>query len=284
MTRAILTCFHKYTNFGDEFYQPILDFYLSQMKKYEKEYDHIYLLDSTWKIEQSLPEKVTVIKVDPSLRYYDAFKYVLPLIKESTLLTMDNDMVVYKPHMISDAFAFLDEGFSVVSIYDTIGKTFPEMGGKSKVCPYWFCTRKDLLMRYRDVDWSPDGMPEYETFGKLTEAMIKNRVYMYEWPEDKNSIYITGEKDGEKCENTGTYHIRSGSVPAYLLATKEYGNPTTYWDYITKQPKREYIRQCFWYKVMGGDPTKIIRDAGISSKDFDDYVIRAKKYHGLQNY
>lgn len=281
MSKAILTCFHKYTPFGSEFYEPILDFYLSNMNKYEKEFNKIYLLDSTWNIDRPLPGNVEVIRVDPSLRYYDAYRTVLPQIKESEVLLMDNDMVVYKPKMIEDAFAFLDEGFSVVSIYDTIGKTFPEMGGKSKVCPYWFCTRKDLLMRYRDVDWSPDGMPEYETFGKLTEAMIKDRVYMYEWPETKQSIYITGEKDDDKCEDTGTYHIRSGSVPAYLLATKHYGDKKTYWSYIKDQPTREYLRQCAWYQYMGGDPIEIVSDAGVEPELWLDYMKKFPRYHNL---
>lgn len=282
MTRAILSCWHKYTPFGGEFYEPILDFYLKQMKKWEKEYEKIYLLDSTWNIDQRhISEKVTIIKVDSSLRYYDAYKWFLPQVEEAAILLMDNDMVVYKEKMIEDAFEFLREGYSVVSIYDTIGKTFEKMGGKSKVCPYWFCTRKELLMRYRHIDWSPDKMPEYETFGQLTEAMIKDRVYMYEWEEDKNSIYYDGTSDEKK--DLGYYHIRSGSVPAYLLATKKYGDKDTYWKYINEQPKREYLRQAFWYKAMGGDPSEIVIDAGVSLQDFDDYVIKAKKYHGLQD-
>lgn len=290
MTKAILVPFHMYTPFGKEFYNPLLNFFLANIGKYEKEYDHLYILDSNWNIDTLPTEqeydierpKVTVIKVDSSLRYYDAYKAVLPDIKETLILLMDNDMVVYKPHMITDAFAFLDEGYSVVSIYDTIGKTFPQMGGKSKVCPYWFCTRKELLMRYRDVDWSPDGMPEYETFGKLTEAMIQDHVYMYEWPEDKNSIYLDGRKDGEKSELTGTYHIRSGSVPAYLLATKKYGNMDTYVEYLQNQPSQEYHRQMAWYQYMGGDPTPILEDTKVSPDDWSNYMKKFIKYHGLQ--
>lgn len=281
MTKAIIVAFHKYTPFGGGYYEPILDFYLSQMKRWEKEYDKIYLLDSTWNISPGkVTDKITIVKVDPSLRYYDAYKEVLPQITESALLLMDNDMIVYKPQMIGDVFAFLDEGYSVVSIYDTIGKTFEKMGGKSKVCPYWFCTRKDLLMRYRHVDWSPDKMPEYETFGQLTEAMIKDRVYMYEWMEDKNSIYYDGTSD-EK-QDLGYYHIRSGSVPAYLLATKKYGNPDTYWKYINEQPKREYLRQCAWYDYMGGNPSEILRDAGVDFETWEKYLKRFTKFHGLE--
>lgn len=287
MTKAIVTAFHKYTPFGGEYYEPMLDFYLQQMRKWVKEYDKIYLVDSNWDIDLFGKYKawnittqdwnVEVIKVDPSLRYYDAYKKVLPDIKETAVLFMDNDMVIYKPKMIEDAFEFLREGYQVVSILDTIGKTFPEIGYKSKVCPYWLCTRKELLMNYLKVDWSPDKMPDYETMGQLTEAFIIDRVKIYEWEEDKNSIYYDGTKDEKK--NLGYYHIRSGSVPAYLLATKKYGNQETYWNYINGQPKIEYLRQCAWYEYMGGDATEIIIDAGV--ENWNDYMSKFIKFHGL---
>lgn len=285
MTRALLTCWHKYQPFGGEYYQPMFDFYLSQMKKWENEYDKIYFIDSTWNFTDDDYEKMKlvkggIIKVDPSLRYYDAYKEVLPQIKEETLLLMDNDMIVYRSQMIEDAFEFLREGYSVVSIYDTIGKTFPELGGKSKVCPYWFCTRKEMLMKYRNIDWSPDKMPDYETFGQLTEAMVQDKVYMYEWEEDKNSIYYDGTSDERK--NLGYYHIRSGSVPAYLLATKRYGNRDTYWKYINEQPRREYLRQCAWYEIMNGDPSEIVADSDVAKDTWEQYIAKFKVFHGLE--
>ena len=51
MTKAIVTAFHKYTPFGTEYYQPILDFYLKTMKKYKDEYDKVYFVDSNWDID-----------------------------------------------------------------------------------------------------------------------------------------------------------------------------------------------------------------------------------------
>jgi hypothetical protein len=287
MTRAIVVPFHKYTPFGDSYYEPLFDFYLSQLKKFEKEYDKVYFLDSTWNFTDDDYERMKlvkggIIKVDPSLRYYDAYKSVLPMIKETAVLFTDNDFIIYKPKMIEDAFAFLDDGYQVVSIYDTIGTMKVDLpDGKNKFCPYWFCTRKEFLMKYLDVDWGPDAMPYTETFGLLTEAMLKDKLKPYEYEEDKNSIYYDGAKDEKK--NLGYYHIRSGSVPAYLLATKKYGNFDTYWKYINEQPKREYLRQSFWYNVMGGDPSQIVIDSGVSLDEWDQYVIKAKKFHGLSD-
>jgi len=43
MTRAIVVAFHKYTPFGGEFYEPILDFFLQQMKKYKDEFRQIVI-------------------------------------------------------------------------------------------------------------------------------------------------------------------------------------------------------------------------------------------------
>ena len=112
MTRAIICAMHKYTPFGSKFYEPILSFFLGQMQKYKDEYDTLYLIDSTWDISPAthhLPPNVIVIKVNPSLRYYDAYKEVLPQIKEDLVLLVDNDMVVYKEGIIKKAFDLLEE-------------------------------------------------------------------------------------------------------------------------------------------------------------------------------
>lgn len=257
--------FHKYTPFGDEFYSPILDFQLKTLKKYENEFDRICFVDSTWnidleKVQEYFPiNKFTIFKVNPSKRYYDAYKEVLPQVQEDLVLFMDNDMVVYREKCIEDTFAFLTEGYNIVSIYDTIGTMKVKLpDGKNKFCPYWFATRKDTLMKYLGVDWSPDSMPYTETFGLLTEAMLQDRLKPYEWPEDKGDVDFT---DGIKTElDTGTYHIRSGSTPAYLLATKKYGNKKTYWDYLKYQPTSELLRHCDWYDYMGGNSSEIRKD------------------------
>ena len=80
--------------------------------------------------------------------------------------------------------------YDVVSIYDSCGtyKT-DKLNGKNKFCLYWFASRKELLMKYLDVEWGPN-MPEYETLGKLTEVMLKDGIRPYEWEEDKSSLYF----------------------------------------------------------------------------------------------
>src|SRR5882724_8912056 len=110
MTRAICVAFHKYTPFGDEFYEPLLDFFLQQIKKYEDEFDRLYIVDSNWNIDplKLVDIQSTVIKVNPHLRYYDAYKEILPQIKEDLVLFMDNDMVVYKHWRIDTTFNILD--------------------------------------------------------------------------------------------------------------------------------------------------------------------------------
>lgn len=266
MTRAIIQAWHKYTPFGGEFYEPIFDFQMKTLAKYSHEFEKLYIADSNWDADlKNYPYTSEVIEVDPSLRYYDAYKEVLPQIKEDLVLFMDNDMIVYKPFQISNTFAFLENlwqknppetSFDVVSIYDTIGTMKVNLpDGKNKFCPYWFSTRKDLLMKYLNVDWSPDAMPYTETFGLLTEAMLKDGVRPYEWPEDKGDVDFSNGIKTEK--DTGTYHIRSGSVPAYLLATKHYGDRKTYDDYLKNQPHKEILRHCDWYRFMGGDSREI---------------------------
>ena len=281
-TRAIVMAFHKYTPFGDEFYEPILDFQLRTLEKYKNEFDWVYILDSTWNIEQgltrlnqsgikmegedSLVRKIEFIKVDPSLRYYDAYKQVLPQIQEDLVLFMDNDMVVYKEGVIGKTFDTLQEKacdglpiFDVASITDTIGTMKVDLKTGNKFCPYWFASRKELLMKYLDVDWSPDSMPYTETFGLLTEAMLKDGLRAYEMKDDKTeATFVNGEIKTEK--NLGYYHIRAGSTPAYLLATKHYGDKKTYDDYLKNQPKSEILRHCDWYKYMGGTPQEILED------------------------
>jgi len=299
MSRAILVCFHKYTNYGGQYYEPILDFFLASMKKFADEYDKIYFIDSNWEIGKSLGDirilnevKGEIIRVNPSLRYFDAYKEVLPQIEEDLVLFMDNDTLVYKPNKIAQTFSLLKYyPYDVVSIYDTIGeKTFPELNGKSKFCPYWFATRKELLIKYLDIDWGPN-MPEYETLGKLTQKMLEDRVRPYEWPEDKSSIYIDGTKTDEKGKDLGYYHIRAGSVPAVLLAWRKH-DYEKFFEYIKTSPQREYLRQIMWYwymTVVKGSVssemllkiTDMLIDIGIEAENWENYKDKFIKYHGL---
>lgn len=313
MTRAIVVAMHKYTPFGSKFYDPILLSFLKQMKKYEGEYDRLYLVDSNWGITYEDVwgwEKAKIVRVDPHLRYYDAYKQVLPQIGEGLVLFMDNDQIIYKPGVIKKTFdkldhdlpvvdtAFGDEAHvDVVSIYDTIGtyKT-DKLNGKNKFCPYWFAARKELLMKYLNTDWAPD-MPYCETLGYLTEAMLANRVTPYEWEEDKTSCWFYGEPSDLKGKDLGYYHIRAGSTPAYLLATRKYGDKNTYQDYINNQPRNEYLRQMAWYSYMNDWPhvfgdagvfqgvileiILMLSDLGIDWKAWEDYLRRFGRYHGL---
>lgn len=292
MTKAVLVAFHQYTLFGSEFYQPIFDFFIKNYREiWGKEVDKLYILASNWNVEKA--DDYTVIQTDPSLRYYDAYKQVLRtgMITEDLVMFMDNDMVVYRKELVQRVFMLLGSklwekgeelgNIDVVSIFDTIGtyKT-DKLNGKNKFCPYWFATRKELLMKYLDVDWSPD-MPYCETLGHLTEAMLADGLRPYEFPEDKSNCLFDGIQDGEKGKDLGYYHVRSGSTPAYLLATKKYGDRATYDSYLKNQPKNEYLRHCAWYQYMGGNPYSIIADAGLGSFEFKDYYQRFLKYHNL---
>lgn len=289
MTKAVLVAFHQYTLFGSEFYQPIFDFFIKNYREiWGKEVDKLVILDSNWNVEKS--DDYEVIKVDPQLRYYDAYKAVLPQIEADLVMFMDNDMVVYRKGIIERTFSDLSfyvekykddtYRYDVISIIDTIGtyKTDKLKNG-NKFCPYWFATRKELLMKYLDVDWSPD-MPYCETLGHLTEAMLNDGLKPFEFEEDKSNCLFSIQ-DEEKGKDLGYYHVRSGSTPAYLLATKKYGDRATYDSYLKNQPKNEYLRHCAWYQYMGGNPYSIIADAGLGSFEFKDYYQRFLKYHNL---
>lgn len=253
LTKAVVVAFHNYCwTMNHRYFDMILDYFMKNFKEvWGEEVDMLYLIDSTWGIdpEVDLGSKVHVIKVPENLRYYDAYKQVLPDVKEDAVLFMDNDMVVYRKGIVANTFKKLEEGYDVVSIYDTIGRTFPELGGKSKFCPYWFATKTKTLMNYRYVEWGPN-MPEHETLGALTYAMLGDGLKPFEIEEDKT---VNGK-------DLGYYHIRAGSVPAYLLTTKHFGDPKTYWEYINNQPTSETLRQCNWYDLMGGNTVEIRKD------------------------
>lgn len=263
MTRAILVNFHKYTPFGGEFYEPILDSFLASMEEYRGEYDHLYLLDSNWNIDLEKLEglNASILRTDPNMRYYDCFKEVLPKIEEDLVLFLDDDMVIYKSIIILEAFERLQtkkHPADVVSITDTIGTMQVPLKTGNKLCPYFFATRKDLLMKYLDVDWSPDAMPYTETFGLLTEAMLKDGLKAFEMEDDKTEVKSWDPLETDKT--LGYYHVRAGSTIAYLLAEKTYGNPETYWKYLESQPASEIIRHCGWYTWMGGNSEEVLKD------------------------
>lgn len=160
-----------------------------------------------------------------------------------------------------------------------------------------FATQTDYLRMFANLDWGPR-MPEYETLGVLTAEMLLRGVKPYEMQEDKNSIYFDGTKDGDKSKDLGYYHIRSGSVPALLLAYK-YNDPDKCIDYLKHQPKREYLRQLAWYYEMcdTNEQTwmlrpkilELVRDSfigpgtHITELAFIDYCEKLRKYHGLNN-
>src|SRR3990167_10958427 len=100
MTRCLIVAFHKYTPFGSQYYEPILDFQIQTLKKYEDEYDRIYFIDSNWNIDLDKLEKADIkgeiIRVNPSLRYYQAYQEVLPTVTEDLVFFLDNDSIIWK--------------------------------------------------------------------------------------------------------------------------------------------------------------------------------------------
>lgn len=284
--------FHKYQPYGAEFYEPILDYFINNLVKFKDEFDHVYFVDSNWGIN---PEKLkdlsaTILKVDASLRYYDAYKEILPQVKEDLVLFMDDDTVTYKSGAIATTFALLQDpgNFDVATIYDTIGtyKT-DKMNGRNKFCPYWFATKTELLKKYLRVDWAPH-LPHSETLGLLTQAMLNHNLRPFEIPEDKSGIMFDGSEQYPEQHvegGRGYYHIRSGSVPALLLAYK-YNDAEKFYDYIEHQPRNEFLRQFAWYSQMPGIDTDklyniIVDDLQISPDDWMHYLSKFKEYHGL---
>lgn len=192
--------------------------------------------------------------------------------------------------------------YDVVTIIDQIGEyTTTQLKNGNKFCPYWFATNKDRLMGYRDIDWGPN-MPHSETLGKLTEAMLDDGVTVYEWEEDKsNCLLLEGGAIAEippDHKSLGYYHIRAGSSPAYLLATREYGDRKTYDDYINNQPKVEYLRQMAWYIWMDHSipdskffnqesflkrldaRAELFKDCEVTG--WSEYMWKFKEFHGLE--
>ena len=251
MTKCVVVAFHNYCYTMDHrYFNIIFDYFMANFKKYwYDEVDMLYILDSTWSASYEDP-KVSIVKINESIRYYDAYKQFLTHIKEDAVLFMDNDMVVYRKGIVENTFKKLEEGYDVVSIYDTCGEyRFDELGGQGKFCPYWFASRVSTLKNFRYVDWGA-GMPKYETIGELTKEMLVKGLKPYEIEEDKTP----------EGKDLGYYHIRAGSVPAYLLTTKHFGNEEIYWDYLRDSPASEILRQCGWYDRMGGDSSEIRKD------------------------
>lgn len=293
MTRAVVMSWRNYQPYGKECYDPLWYGFLRNLKLWANEFDKLYILDSLWNFTQEDARQLSMVKdsfefvtTDPSDRYYDAYKKFLPNVKEDLILFMDNDVVVYKPGKVDETFKWLGTPIGddnrkpdVVSIYDTIGeKTDPRLNGKSKFCPYWFATKTEFLMKYRDCEWGP--VPWGETLSELTFKMLDDGAKPFEWTEDKSNILIDGSKDGERGKDLGYYHIRAGSTPAYLLAELKYGNKQTFKDYLDHQPMSEYLRQCAWYQYLGGEPMPIWEE-DITQGGWDSYMKDFIKYHGL---
>lgn len=299
-------CMHSYQPFGITYYQPLLDFQLKTLRKYKDEFDTLYLIeDDNWELPEQKEDWIKIIKVPVNLRYYDAYKEVLPQVKEDLVLFMDNDLIIYKKNIIARTFNGINlelqrklvnsgvlipgHAYNVVSITDTIGTMKVPLKTGNKLCPYFFATRKELLMKYLDIDWGPN-MPYTETFGLLTEALLKDGAKVYEMPDDKDSLLFDEILKTDGTQSLGYYHIRAGSTPAYLLATKEYGDRKTYDDYLKNQPRSEYLRQMMWFWFMiaetgnmevGRKITEVLDDMKVTPKEWTEYTNRFIEYHGL---
>lgn len=250
MTKCVVVAFHNYCWMWDHKYFNVMsDYFMKNYKEFWKdEVDRVYIMDSTWDFDYP-DDKIEVVKVNSSIRYYDVYKQFLPKIKEDAVLFMDDDMVVYRKGIVADTFKKLEEGYDVVSIYDSCGQySFPELGGKNKFCPYWFCAKVKDLLEYRYCEWGPN-MPMHETIGEVTKEMLLKGLKPYEIEEDKSDT-----------KDLGYSHIRAGSSIPYLLTTKHYGNIDTYWEYLKGQPESETLRLCGWFDRMDGDSSEIRKD------------------------
>jgi hypothetical protein len=254
MTRAVIVSFRNYVwTEPHKYFDVMFDFFIKNFKEHwYNEVDKLYILDSCWDAVYDDP-KVEIVKVDQQLRYYEAYKEFLPKIKEDLILFVDNDMVIQKPGIIKHTFDIIELGeVNVVTIMDTIGtwRAAPaRLRLGNKFCPYYFATKKDLLMKYRYADWAPN-MPDYETLGDLTIEMVNDGLRIHEIEDDKN----------DPPKDSAFYHIRAGSTIPYLITTKYSDQPLAYWDYLKNQPASELLRHCDWWDRMGGDSSEIRKD------------------------
>jgi len=290
MTKAVLVCMHNYCPmYNHKYFDVVYDYFMHNFSTiWGDEVDKLYIIDSNWGVGKVDDSRVAVFRINPNYRYYDAYKMVLPKIDADSVLFLDNDMVIYKKGIVKRAFDKLKK-YDVATIYDLIGnyKT-DKLNGKNKFCPYFFTTRKDLLMKYRDCEWGP-AMPEHETLGKLTEKMLDDGIRPFEMEEDKTSLLFDGSNQEKKSKDLGYYHIRGGSEPAFLLTHRNLGTRKTYEDHIKTQPKSEILRRLAWYEIMcrskypsilkGLD--MVLKDMRIDKAEWSLYLDNFKKFHGL---
>lgn len=322
--RAVAVCFHNYVPMYDSrYFQVLLGYFIQNLERCKDEFDMLYIIDSNWKttasdvdkIEESLSGKVIILRADENLRYWDAYRTNLHRIKEESILFIDNDTVIYRKGVIDGIFRKVEEGYDVVSIFDTIGtlterinQRWPIMGGQSKFCLYFFASRLDLLksingewatLNYpigtfiKELDYTTVEGDWVETLGELTFKMLDKGIKALEVPEDKTSIIIRdGEilKDGRGSNDLGYYHIRAGSSPAFLLTHRNFGDKETYLDHINGQPHSEYLRQFAWYWIANENPYfnvpkediyAVLNDCNIDHDLWMVYIKDFKEYHGL---
>ncbi|MEK6879409.1 MAG: hypothetical protein AABY22_07375, partial [Nanoarchaeota archaeon] len=153
---------------------------------------------------------------------------------------------------------------------------------------------KDFIMNYLDVDWGQ--APWGETLSYLTEKIVEDKLKLYEWQEDKSSIYFDGTKNPEKGKDLGYYHCRNGSLAAVLLSWKNSPeHKHTYWDYLRNQPKSETLRLCMWYYYMCNATNNLhkigkelyypilemVKNIGLTEEQWHEYYKQFLVYHGL---
>lgn len=258
MNRAVIIPFHQYTPFGHEFYQPLLNYQLKTYKKYRNEYDQLYLIDSEWGIPES--DDYIVLKKEIDGHHWVQFKWAIPKIKEENMLFMDNDVLLFDKGIIDNWFKKIEEGYEIATAFDGSGDYFKhtphwmQAAGWKRMGSYYFILTKKLLSQIPNYDFAPidiDGK-HFDSFGLFTSQWTKFIL-------EKKVFKIIDHRNRKPSDPY--FHIRAGSTIPYLLASKHYGHEDDYWNYLKNQPKEEYLRQCRWYRFIGGDPSEIEEDS-----------------------
>lgn len=271
MSRAVIVPFHKYTPFGREFYMPLFNTFVKNLKIWESEFDRLYIIDSDYNFTEEEKKKVldlvpntVFLKRELDGHHWIQYKWIIPKVIESDMLFIDNDVVITEKGVVKNWFSQIKKGYDFVGSFDGSGQHKDEIWEKYplmkkmdavRMGSYYFILTKKLLEKIGDYTFDPLPEEGFDSFGKFTLQMLDTNPKIYEIEDDRSDVTFHPLKT-----NLGYYHVRAGSRIPYLLASKKYAHENDYWDNLKTQPHSEIRRQAEWYQYMGGDIEELLKD------------------------
>lgn len=301
MSRAVIVPFYRFP-WMHSVHKSLEVFFLKHLDLWAKEIDHLYIIDSDWKINIHRDDlKITVFSARGDSHWGNLNKHV-PQISEDYFMIIDNDTFFYKEGIVDSIFSKL-EAHDIVSMTDTSGglelhKKYPFLSANENRCirqrftPYLFSSRTSFFKQITSCDFTPlSGTGWTDSMGIISDQLLSLNPRIYELPDDRSTLYYRDDGNHQKAafldsnkykwsqvcpKDYGYYHIRNFGGGVSFLEKKD-RDQNSYQREVRITPPQEALRMLAWVWCVSAGLHKdrilsVVQDFNVSPQQFTDYI------------